>query len=79
MLAVRGLRNHTTIEIRLSRIHMVSGLVLERMWIDKGSSEIVMSLPCSRLSETSPNSAAACFWVPFLDFVQDLEPIPLLC
>ena len=29
VLAVRGLRNHTTIELSLSRIHMVSGLVLE--------------------------------------------------
>jgi hypothetical protein len=28
---VRDLRNHMTIEISLSRIHMVSGLVLERM------------------------------------------------
>jgi hypothetical protein len=35
MLAVRGLRNHTTIEISLSRIHIVSGLVLERMWMTK--------------------------------------------
>ena len=31
VLAVRGLRNHTTIEVSLSLIHMVSGLVLERM------------------------------------------------
>jgi len=29
VLAVRDLRNHTTIEISLSLIHMVSGLVLE--------------------------------------------------
>jgi hypothetical protein len=40
----------TTIEISLSRIHMVSGLVLERMWMTKAVQRIVMSLPCSRLS-----------------------------
>src|SRR3981081_2771226 len=49
--AVRGLRNHTTIEISLSRIHMVSGLVLERMWMTKAVQRIVMSLPCSQADE----------------------------
>ena len=53
VLAVRGLRNSTTIEISLSRIHMVSGLVLERMWMTKAVQRIVMRLPCSRLSETA--------------------------
>ena len=53
MLAVRGLRNHTTIEINLSRIHVVSGLVPERVWMTKAVPRIVMSLPYSRLSETS--------------------------
>src|SRR5438132_13598018 len=33
VLAVRGLRNQTPIDISLSRIHSVSGLVLERMWM----------------------------------------------
>src|SRR5947208_14340657 len=50
-LAVRGLRNHTTMEINLSRIHMVSGLVLERMWMTKAVQRIVMSLSCSRLGD----------------------------
>jgi hypothetical protein len=40
-------------EISLSRIHMVYGLVLERMWMTKAVQRIVMSLFCSRLSETS--------------------------
>jgi hypothetical protein len=40
-------------EISLSRIHKVSGLVLERMWMTKAVQRIVMSLSCSRLSETS--------------------------
>src|SRR5437667_11734406 len=43
VLALRGLRNHTTIEISLSHIHMVSGLVPGTYVDDKGSSEIVMS------------------------------------
>jgi chromosomal replication initiation ATPase DnaA len=39
-------------KISSSRIHMVSGLVLERMWMTKAVQRTVMSLSCSRLSET---------------------------
>lgn len=52
VLTVRGLRNHTTIEISLSHAYGLRfgpGTYVD----DKGSSEIVMSLQCSRLSETS--------------------------
>jgi hypothetical protein len=40
-------------EISSSRSRMVSGLVLERMWVTKAVQRTVMSLSCSRLSETS--------------------------
>src|SRR5215472_16184922 len=51
VLAVRGLRNHTTIEISLSHAY---GLRFgpETHVHDQGRSKIVMSLLCSRLSET---------------------------
>ena len=52
MPAVRGLRNHTTIEISLPRIDMVSGLVLERMWMTKAV-QSRNEFACSRLSDTS--------------------------
>jgi len=40
-------------EISSSRIHMVSGLVLERMWMTKAVAEDRNEFVCSRLSETS--------------------------
>ena len=45
MPAVRTLLNHMTIEISLSLVHMMSGLVLERISIPEGEKVVRLPVP----------------------------------